>query len=250
MLISSSLKSKSFYGSDLAYIHDNGYSYFALNAAPNILKILKKHEIHKGLVVDLGCGSGQWAEDIYNAGYKVCGVDISPAMIRIAKKRVPNAKFIRGSFLTAKLPKADAVTAMGEAINYLDSGKSMIRVFRKVFDALRPGGLFIFDVYEPAKSKPDQFQIHSRIDKDWAIYVVVNEDSAKNRLTRDITSFRQVGKNYRRTQEIHELRLFKGTVVAKWLRSIGFKFKTSRGYGSYKFPRSRCLAFVARKPSS
>ena len=36
----------SFYGPDLAAIHDEGYTSFVLKAAPNVLAILKKNGIH------------------------------------------------------------------------------------------------------------------------------------------------------------------------------------------------------------
>jgi 2-polyprenyl-3-methyl-5-hydroxy-6-metoxy-1,4-benzoquinol methylase len=79
------------YNEDLAYIHDVGYGGFAEGAAPGVLRILREAGIGDGLVVDLGCGSGIWARHLTDAGYEVVGVDISPAMIRLARKRAPTA---------------------------------------------------------------------------------------------------------------------------------------------------------------
>ena len=47
-----------YYKQDLAYIHDVGYCDYALKSAPGILDILAQNNIHQGLIVDLGCGSG------------------------------------------------------------------------------------------------------------------------------------------------------------------------------------------------
>src|SRR5262245_10750186 len=49
------------YGADLAYIHHAGFADFAVNAAPWLRAELTRGGIRKGLVVDLGCGSGVWA---------------------------------------------------------------------------------------------------------------------------------------------------------------------------------------------
>ncbi len=46
------------YKEELAYIHDVGFSDYALKSAPGILEILERHQIRDGLVLDLGCGSG------------------------------------------------------------------------------------------------------------------------------------------------------------------------------------------------
>ncbi|WP_289500347.1 hypothetical protein [Gloeocapsopsis sp. IPPAS B-1203] len=51
------------YKEDLAFIHDVGFSDYALQSAPGILAILEQNKIHKGLLVDLGCGSGLSAQE-------------------------------------------------------------------------------------------------------------------------------------------------------------------------------------------
>ena len=81
------------YKKDLAFIHDVGFSAYALKSASGILQMLERSQIRDGLVVDLGCGSGLWAEKLVQAGYQVLGIDISEAMIDIARSRVPEAEF-------------------------------------------------------------------------------------------------------------------------------------------------------------
>jgi ribosomal protein L11 methylase PrmA len=46
------------YREDLAYIHDVGFGKFAGAAAPVLLDAFNRAHISRGLVVDLGCGSG------------------------------------------------------------------------------------------------------------------------------------------------------------------------------------------------
>lgn len=236
------------YKADLAYIHDAGFGDFAKNSAPALLEMLRDNGVNKGLVVDLGCGSGLWARELSDAGYGVLGVDISPAMIAIARKRVPRGEFETGSLLKVKLPRCDAVTSLGECLNYLfDQSNSMSevrRLFRRVYSALKPGGLFVFDIAEPGRGKGPRQKY--RQGPDWAVLVEVDEDARTNRLTRRITTFRKTGEMYRRDEEIHQLQLYKRGEVAKELRSVGFRVRSIGAYGAQRMIEG-CVGFIARK---
>jgi len=131
------------YAPDLAYIHDTGFTGFVQKAAPGLLRLLRQHGIRGGLVVDAGCGSGVWARELTGRGYDVLGIDISPSMIRLARRHAPAATFRVGSFLSVPLPQCAAVTSIGEVVNYAFDRRSGIRglaqFFRRVFRALQPG---------------------------------------------------------------------------------------------------------------
>src|SRR5436305_1060377 len=101
------------YAPDLAYIHDTGFTRFIRTATPGLLRILRRNGIRGGLVVDAGCGSGIWARELADRGYEVLGIDISAAMIRLARRHAPAARFQVGSFLSVPLPPCDAVTSLG-----------------------------------------------------------------------------------------------------------------------------------------
>jgi SAM-dependent methyltransferase len=237
------------YKDDLAYIHDAGFGDFAKTSAPWLLETLRANRIDKGLVVDLGCGSGIWARELSRAGYDVLGIDISPAMIEIARKRVPRGEFRTGSLLRAKLPTCDAVTSLGECLNYMFDKRNSIgqlrSVFERVYSALKPGGLFVFDIAEPGRGKGSP-QRH-RQGKDWAVLSDTAEDPETNRLTRRITTFRKRGKDYVRGEEVHILQLYGRSEVADELRDAGFRVRTLSGYGEQNM-LAGCVAFMARKP--
>jgi SAM-dependent methyltransferase len=119
------------------------------------MNILVRSGIQEGLLVDLSCGSGLWARELIGAGYHVLGIDISEAMIEIARRKVPEAEFRVGSLFEADIPACYAVTAVSEVLSYLfdteNGSRWLIRLFRRVYQALVPGGVFVFDVVGPGQ---------------------------------------------------------------------------------------------------
>jgi len=235
----------SLYGADLAHVHIDGYGFHWERAAPTVLKWLREGGVRKGTVVDLGCGGGQWLARLQAKGYTAVGVDASAAMIRAAKKRAPGAKLIRGSFADVKLPPCDAVTSLGEPLNYLPGAREFRRTLKQVQTALRPGGLFIFDVRTPPTEKVAT-RAAGKTGNDWACIAVIDESPTTQRLTRRITTFRRVGRNYRRSEEVHVLRLYTEAQIRDWLCDLGFRVRTFPNYGRYKLT-PRQLVFVAQK---
>lgn len=241
------------YREDLAYIHDVGFGDYALRSAPGILEILDRNvRTQEGLVVDLGCGSGLWAHELTKAGYRVLGLDISEAMIAIAQRNAPEVEFRVGSLFEADIPTCAAVTAIGEVFNYLfDPGndhQALVRLFRRVYDALIPGGVFVFDIAEPGQVSREATNRSFSEGEDWLVLVEKEEDREQGTLTRRITSFRKVGDLYGRADETYRLRLLKATDIAGELRRMGFRVRTRRSYGRYRLPRAHA-ALVARKPA-
>jgi SAM-dependent methyltransferase len=147
------------YNEDLAYIHDVGFRDYALKAMPGILELLRDRQLQTGVVVELGCGSGLSAEVLYQAGYQVLGIDISGAMISIAQTRVPSVEFRVASLFTAEIPACNAVISIGECLNYtfdLNSDAALESLFQRIYQALSPGGVFLFDAVVPGQVAPGE----------------------------------------------------------------------------------------------
>jgi SAM-dependent methyltransferase len=239
------------YRDDLAYIHDVGFGGFAERAAPWLLGQLRAQGLHDGLVIDLGCGSGIWARALSAAGYGVLGYDISEAMVAIARQRVRHGEFHAKPLLAARLRPCVAVTAIGEVLNYLfdkrHTDQRLQDFFGRVYEALRPRGLFIFDVALPGRV-PGGVRRAYTVGGDWACLFEAREDAQRQMVTRQITTFRKVGQSYRRHDEVHRLRLYDRDALVARLRGVGFRVRTVRDYGEARFPPGYA-GFVAEKPA-
>ncbi|MCI0489514.1 MAG: class I SAM-dependent methyltransferase [Blastocatellia bacterium] len=186
------------------------------------------------------------------ANYRVLGIDISEAMIRIARRRAPRAEFRAGSFFEADIPPCNAVTSISECLNYLVHSKNhkqtLVGLFRRIYRALVPGGVFIFDIAEPGQVTHGIKMRGFSEGEYWVVVLEKEEDPERAVLTRRITSFRKVGEHYRRSDELHRQRLYKAADVAGQLRKAGFRVRTMRSYGEHPLPKNHA-AFIARKPT-
>ena len=240
------------YREDLAYIHHLGFGHLANNAAEVLLNALRNSGIDKGTVVDLCCGSGILAGKLTADGYEVLGIDISEALLDIAKEYAPSAHFRQESIWKSELPPCVAVAAIGECFNYLfddvgNTDQALYELLQRIHKALDPGGLLLFDVAEPGRV-PDSsgLQRAHTEGEDWAVLMSAQEDRTNRLLTRRITTFRKDGELYRREQEIHRLRLVIRSELLEQLDALGFEVDILESYGHLQFPQGY-TGFLAHK---
>lgn len=216
------------YGEDLAYVHDAGFTDYMRKVAPAAIACLRQRGILSGLVVELGCGSGVFAHALLKAGYDVLGIDYSPYMLRLARRRARRARFVQASIWSAELPNCVAILSFGECLNYLfdarmrrDPLAAAAALFARAHAALAPGGVFLFDLATPGRGAGPELRFRQQ--RNWAVVARVREDHVQQTLTREIVTFRRVVGGFRRSAELHRTRLFRSRVVAMKLRRVGFR---------------------------
>ena len=116
-----------------------------------IIKQFKKEDKKAKKILDLGCGTGKYSFLLSKKGFEVTGVDISKAMIRIAKKKYKNKKninFIHKDLKKINLKKKfDIVVALFDVLSFQTS-KNEIKIFFQIISKhLKKGGLVFFDFW-------------------------------------------------------------------------------------------------------
>ena len=113
-------------------------------------KILKEYGIDDGLVLDLGCGTGNMTEMLASSGYDMIGVDNAEEMLEIAmEKKVESGHDIL--YLLQDMREFElygtvrAVISACDSVNYITDDEDLTEVFRLVNNYLDPEGLFVFD---------------------------------------------------------------------------------------------------------
>ena len=238
--------SEDFYGEDLAYIHAEGFGQLAAAAAG----VVQAEATGRGLVLDIGCGAGTLSAELSRAGFQVWGLDISDAFVRLARRRVPDGEFVTGSIFGADFPKAAVICAIGEVVNYLadpgNSPETLRAFFLKAYAALPPGGLLLFDAAAPGRSSGG---VRSFTEGDgWAVGAV-SEPQDDRQLVRRVVTFRDLGEGrWRRSVELHRLRLWSRETILAGLRETGFEAEAGEGYGAFALPPD-LPSYRARKPA-
>lgn len=238
------------YRRDLAWIHDRDYSGLARDAAPAILALLARHGWRSGRIVELGCGGGVLARALADRGHDVLGIDQSKAMVALARRRAPGARFATASLWRVRIPPAVAVLSIGECLSYRMDRRagppSVESLFRRVYRALVPGGLWIFDLVTPGRERPGIVRELVQERDDYFLAVRASVVERGRSIRREITTFRREGARWRRDREVHELWVADPAWIRWSLQRCGFRVATRPRYGRLPLPRGTRI-FVACK---
>ncbi|MDO4541971.1 MAG: methyltransferase domain-containing protein [Bacillota bacterium] len=173
---------------------------YVLNAAATIgLKVEK--------CLDLACGTGSTTIPLAKRGIKMSAVDLSSAMLTIAKEKTAaeglTIDYYEKNMLAMDFNSDfDMVVSFQDGINYLTGPGDFRRLAAEVKAALKPGGVFIFDLNLVDKYSDSETTV---IDLD-DMYMVYenNYDAAKKIWRIKVTGFLPEGDLYRRFEETHE----------------------------------------------
>jgi SAM-dependent methyltransferase len=142
-----------------------------------------------GPVVELGVGTGRVAIPTAAAGVAVIGVDSSQGMLDVCAEQGEEAgvrdllDLRLGDLRDPPVPeRADLVTCPFRSLLHLRSDEDRRRALAAVREILRPGGRFVFDVFEPGAD--DIADTQGRwIEREPGIFERAHWDEAERTLT-------------------------------------------------------------------
>lgn len=112
-----------------------------------VIDLIKKHQPTAHSVLDLACGTGGITQGIADHSFEVVGLDSSPRMLQIAKRKMPGAKFVLGDMANFQLGKRfDVVCCLHNSVNHLTTFQEWRALFHNAARHLNKNGLFIFDI--------------------------------------------------------------------------------------------------------
>ncbi len=230
--------SEPYYRHDLATVHHRGFGFHAEAHAPDILHLLEPVLERRGLVLEIGCGSGLLTAALVGAGHRVMATDASPAMLDLARSACPDGTDIRRLTLPYDVvPDADAVVGVGHALNYLADESAVEQALRAMAGALRTGGVLAVDICDLEwGSARTAMESSGRVGDDWAI-VTRYSSPTRERYVRDMTTFVRNGDGtWRRDDERHDNVLIDTGRLPALLAGEGVEAEVGSSFGAEQLP--------------
>lgn len=198
-----------------------------------------KYELEPQTVVDLGCGTGRNTTALAQAGLHMIGIDLSEHMLAVAHQRseraTPHIQAAGGSVRLLQQDMrewnvgrpVDSVLCLCDGMNYLLADDDVRTTIATVFQGLRDGGLFVFDVLTEAQYiHYAQHEPYTYDDDDLAYIWYSEWDQEARIMTHELTMFVQErlhSDRFQRVQEVHRQRAYSQSELMSWLREAGFR---------------------------
>lgn len=130
-----------------AWLYNREWAAFGEHVFP-ILKNIAGDKLPDGAkILDLCCGTGQLAKVLIEKGYSVAGIDGSEEMLRYARENAPQAQFILTDARSFSLQgEFHLALSVFDSLNHIMDLEELALTFGNVYQALLPGGLFLFDL--------------------------------------------------------------------------------------------------------
>ena len=190
-------------------------------------QIIDREGLRPRTVVDLACGTGSVSAILAEKGLTVTGVDMSEDMLTVAAHKaqsLANAPvFVCQKLQQLRLPRGvDLAVCALDSLDYILDPADCAEAIRRVYKALNPGGIFIFDVNTPEKLKAMDGQVF--LDEDDDVYCVWRGefDEETNICSYGMDLFQRRGESWHRSFEEHREYAYSIEQLRGYLKAAGF----------------------------
>ena len=177
---------------------------------------------HPVKILALACGHGRHANTLAKMGHHVTGIDCMQGFLKIAQENAKhmnvNVNYIHQDMRNIDYSKAfDRIVVLFTAIGYFDDAQNE-QVFKSIFNALKPNGIFCFDLYNR-----DVYQAHylptSFVEKEGnSMRDEINFDALSGRcVTKRTVTYKQVTKSFQ-----YSIRFYSPKEIIQLFKQIGF----------------------------
>ena len=190
-------------------------------------EILNQEGLHPRTAVDLACGTGSVSVLLAKMGLRVTGVDMSEEMLTGAQQKAQELenppRFVCQCLQNLALPRGvDLAVCALDSLDYITNPEDCAEAIRRVYRALNPGGIFIFDVNTPEKLRAMDGQVF--LDEDDDVYCVGRGefDGETNICSYGMDLFQRHGALWTRSFEEHREYAYSADQLKAYLKAAGF----------------------------
>ncbi len=190
-------------------------------------QILDREGLKPRTAVDLACGTGSVTAILARKGLEVLGVDLSEEMLTQAVQKVQDMehppRFICQPLQELQLARGvDLAVCTLDSLDYILNPADCAQAIRRVYKALNPGGIFIFDVNTPEKLRAMDGQVF--LDEDEDVYCVWRGefDEESNICSYGMDLFQRQGTLWQRSFEEHREYAYSQEQLVEYLKDAGF----------------------------
>ncbi len=190
-------------------------------------EILDREGMKPRTAADLACGTGSVTALLARKGLRVVGVDLSEEMLTMASQKTqalyPAPYFLCQPLQALRLARGvDMAVCALDSLDYLTDPADCAEAIRRVYKALNPGGIFLFDVNTPEKLRAMDGQIF--LDEDEDVYCVWRGefDESSNICCYGMDLFQRRGRLWERSFEEHREYAYSREQLAGYLMAAGF----------------------------
>ena len=201
-----------------------------------LVTLLKKYGVDDGLILELGCGTGNISEALRKKGYDMIGIDNSAEMLSVAIEKsmeVEDESLPQSLYLCQDMREFElygtvrAIVSICDSMNYITEPDDLYEVFRLANNYLDPEGVFIFDMntrYKYENMLGEHTIAETREDHCFIWDNFYDKDSRLNEYVLNLFIQGDDGR-YDRHEEIHYQRAYDLEEVRQLIEEAGLKWE-------------------------
>lgn len=217
--------------------------------------LLAEYNIKEGIVLELGCGTGNMTELLSESGYDMIGIDNSDEMLSIAMEK-SSEKGLNILYLLQDMREFElygtvaAVVSICDSLNYITEFHELVKVFSLVNNYLEPDGIFIFDVTTEKKYSDIADAVIAE-NREEGSFIWENSYFSDERINQyDMTIFERLDNGlYKKHEETHIQRVYTIDEIKSALDLSGLKLEACYKAFTHDEPDNECerIYVIARE---